>query len=270
MADTVEQGTEVVAGEAAPVEASKPVAAKPPAAAKPTVAKARKAKAPVAVKTVTAPAPAEVVTPAPAIAEPVIDAPVIPAPTEKKIVAKKPVVAKTKAPKTTKPVKPAAAAPVTRTATASSKEARIMTTPATEYTEKFQTAIKEASEKAKAAFEKSQASFGEIGEFTKGNVEALVESTKIFATGFQALSKGYLTESKSAFETLTAEIKELTAAKTPTELLEKQSTLLRKQFDAAVAASSKNSEAVLKLANEAFQPISTRVTLAVEKVKKAA
>ena len=145
-----------------------------------------------------------------------------------------------------------------------------MTTPTTEYTEKFQAAIKEASEKAKAAFEKSQASFGEIGEFTKGNVEALVESTKIFAAGFQALSKGYLTESKSAFETLTAEIKELTGAKTPTELLEKQSTLLRKQFDAAVAASSKNSEAVLKLANEAFQPISTRVTLAVEKVKKAA
>ena len=145
-----------------------------------------------------------------------------------------------------------------------------MTTTATEYTEKFQTAIKEASEKAKAAFEKSQASFGEIGEFTKGNVEALVESTKIFAAGFQALSKGYLTESKSAFETLTAEIKDLTGAKTPTELLEKQSTLLRKQFDAAVAASSKNSEAVLKLANEAFQPISNRVSIAVEKVKHVA
>ena len=41
-------------------------------------------------------------------------------------------------------------------------------------------------------------------------------------------------------------------------------------FDAAVAASSKNSEAMLKLANEAFQPISTRVSLAVEKIKKAA
>jgi phasin family protein len=109
-----------------------------------------------------------------------------------------------------------------------------------------------------------------MGEFTKGNVEALVESTKIFATGLQALSKGYLSETKSAFETLTAEFKDMTTVKTPSELLEKQSSLLRKQFDAAVATSSKNSEAMLKLASEAFQPISNRVSLAVEKVKKAA
>ena len=165
---------------------------------------------------------------------------------------------------------PIAAAPAPRAATASTKEARIMTTPATEITEKFQTAMKDATDKAKAAFEKSQASLGEMGAFTKGNMEAMVESTKIFAAGLQALSKGYMTESKSAFETLTAEMKELAAVKSPTELMEKQSALLRKQFDAAVAVTSKNSEAMLKLANEAFQPISSRVSIAVEKIKHAA
>ena len=116
-------------------------------------------------------------------------------------------------------------------------------TTTTEFTEKMQTAFKDASEKAKAALEKSQASFGELGEFAKGNVEALVESTKILSTGLQELGKGYATEGKTAFETLTSEFKDLAAAKTPTELLEKQSALLRKHFDAAVAASSKNSEA---------------------------
>lgn len=180
--------------------------------------------------------------------------------------AAKPVVS---APKALQPVK-SAAAPLPRTATASRKEYSIMTATTTEYTEKFQTAIKDASEKAKAAFEKSQASFGEIGEFTKGNVEALVESSKILASGLQELTKGYATESKSAFEALAAEFKSLTAVKSPSELLEKQSALLRKQFDAAVAASSKNSEALLKLTNEAFQPISNRVSLAVEKIKHAA
>jgi phasin family protein len=164
----------------------------------------------------------------------------------------------------------AASAPKVRTASASTKEPRTMTTQTTEMTEKFQAVIKDASEKAKTAFEKSQASFGELGEFTKGNVEALVESTKILATGLQELSKSYLTETKSVMETMTAEFKALSEVKSPSELIEKQSTLLRKQFDAAVAASSKNSEAVLKLANEAFQPISTRVSLAVEKVKHAA
>ena len=180
-------------------------------------------------------------------------------------------------PKTTKPAKTApapktpsaVASPAPAKASAPIKETPIMTTTI-DYTEKFTTAMKDAQEKAKAALEKSQASLGEMGTFTKGNVEALVESTKIFATGLQELSKGYMTESKAAFETLTAEIKEMAAVKTPAELMEKQSTLLRKQFDAAVAVSSKNSEAMLKLASEAFQPISNRVSLAVEKIKHAA
>jgi phasin family protein len=69
-----------------------------------------------------------------------------------------------------------------------------------------------------------------------------------------------VSEGKASFETMSADIKELASAKSPTEFFEKQSALLRKQFDAVVATSSKNSEAFLKLANEAFQPISTRVS----------
>lgn len=141
---------------------------------------------------------------------------------------------------------------------------------ATDYTEKFQGVFKDASEKAKAMLEKSKETFGDAGEFAKGNVEAMVESTKILAAGLQEMGKGYVAESKTAFETLGAELKELAGAKSPTEFFEKHTALLRKHFDAAVAVSSKNSEAMLKLANEAFQPISNRVSLAVEKMKQAA
>ena len=162
-------------------------------------------------------------------------------------------------------------APLARTAAVIKKAPKMTTTTTTtEYTEKFQTALKDASAKAKAAFEKSQANLGEVGAFTKGNVEALVESTKILASGLQAMTKGYATESKTAFETLSAEMKSYAAVKSPSELLEKHSSLMRAHFDAAVAASSKNSEAMLKLANEVFQPISNRVSLAVEKIHKAA
>lgn len=180
---------------------------------------------------------------------------------------KLPVAAKTpaKAPATSP-----AAAPLPVKATAPRKEHSIMTATTAEFTDKFQSAIKDATDKAKAAFEKSQASLGDVTTFAKGNVEAIVESSKILATGLQEMGKGYVTESKSAVETLTAEIKDLTSVKSPTEFFEKQTALLRKQFDAAVAASSKNSEAFLKLANEAFQPISNRVSLAVEKIKQAA
>ncbi len=188
-------------------------------------------------------------------------------PAAKPAPVKKPAAAPVKTYSATKTKQPAAAAAI-RSASAPTKDKTIMTT--TDYTEKFQSAFKDASDKAKAAMEKSQSQFGELGAFTKGNVEALVEASKIFTSGFQELSKAYLADGKTAVETLTAEIKDLTAVKSPTELLEKQSALLRKQFDAVVAASSKNSEAVLKLANEAFQPISNRVSLAVEKIKHAA
>jgi len=297
MADIVEQGTEAVAATAAPVEvpresvetpatiapdaepAAKPVPVKRNGAsgkrtkaqamtevesAKETAAPIKSAKPKRAVRKARPAA-----TPTVAAAPDAIPA-AIPMSTVKPVKTKSALAAKPTPAKKTKPAKPAAAAPVARTVTAASKELRIMTTPTTEYAEKFQTVIKDASEKAKAAFEKSQSQFGEIGTFTKGNVEALVEASKILTSGLTALSKGYMSESKSAFETLTAEFKELAAVKSPTELLEKQSTLMRKQFDAAVATTSKNSEAVLKLASEAFQPISNRVSIAVEKIKHAA
>jgi len=165
----------------------------------------------------------------------------------------------------------------TKTTTASAKSAApkqkdfiIMTATTTEMTETIQTAMKEAAEKAKAAFEKSQAALGDVSTFTKGNVEAVVESTKILATGLQEMGKTYVAETKSVVETMQAEIKELAAVKSPTEFFEKQNAMMRKQFDAAMAATSKNSEAMLKLASEAFQPISNRVSLAVEKIKHAA
>ena len=157
-----------------------------------------------------------------------------------------------------------------KSAAAKQKDFTIMTATTTEMTESIQNAMKEAAEKAKAALEKSQAALGDMGTFTKGNVEAVVESTKILATGLQEMTKGYVAETKTVVETLTADVKDLASVKSPTEFFEKQNAMLRKQFDAAVAATSKNSEAMLKLASEAFQPISNRVSLAVEKIKQAA
>jgi phasin family protein len=232
---------------------------------------------PAAVKT-DAPVPAPVVTKAvtpvaaPTPAKPAKVKPVAKAPAKKvtKAPAAKPPVAAAPAP-AVKPAfkRPATATPSVKPVTAAAakvsaprKELFAMATT-TEFTDKMTAAFKDAQDKAKAAF-------GDAGAFAKGNVEAVVESSKILASGIQEMSKGYVAETKSAFEAMTADVKELTTVKSPTEFFEKQSALMRKNFDAAVAASSKNSEAMLKLANEAFQPISTRVSLAVEKIKKAA
>ena len=153
------------------------------------------------------------------------------------------------------------------------KETTMATTAkktAEDFSSKIQDAMKDAQGRAKTALEKSQAAMGDVNEFSKGNLEALVETSKVLASGIQTMGKSYVAEVKSTFETIQADAKELTAVKSPKEFVEIQSKLLRKYFDNAVAFNSKNAEATLKLANEAFQPISSRVSLAVEKVRKAA
>ncbi len=86
----------------------------------------------------------------------------------------------------------------------------------------------------------------------------------------QDIGKTYVEEAKSAFETATADLKEIAAIKSPTELFQIQGKLARRNFDALVAFSSKSSEAFVKLANEGFAPLSGRVSLAADKISKAA
>jgi len=140
----------------------------------------------------------------------------------------------------------------------------------TKITEGLETVMGEAQSKAKEAFEKSSAFLGDYAAFAKGNVEAVVESGKILAEGLQDMGTNLVAEGRSTFETVSADIKDMAAAKSPTDLIQLQSDMFRKSFDSAVAYGSKNTEAMLKIASDAIAPISSRVSLAVEKVRQVA
>lgn len=191
----------------------------------------------------------------------------------KKTIAKKTIVKKAAA-KPAQPKKTAkAAAPKQAAKAAPSFKETIMakTKTATEdFTGKVKDAMTDAQDRAKLAFEKSQALFGEAGEFTKANVEALVESGKVLAAGMQDMGKDYVAEAKTAFETVQADIKDLSAVKTPADFFKLQGEIMRRNFDAAVASGSKHSEKAVKIAGEAFAPIQNRVAKAIEMVKQAA
>ncbi len=136
--------------------------------------------------------------------------------------------------------------------------------------EKAQTYFAEANDRAKAAMAKSTKMFEDMNEFNKGNVEALVESGKIAAKGFETLGQNAAEYGRKSFEGATATLKSLSTVKSPTDFFKLQSDYVRTSFDALVAETSKTTEAVLKLAGEVAQPISSRVAVAVEKVKIAA
>jgi len=150
------------------------------------------------------------------------------------------------------------------------KEKIMATAKTTDFTKPIADVVGELQTRAQAAYDKGTEVVTEVTEFTKGNVEAIVESSKIYAAGAQTLGKTYVEEAKSAYETITADVKELAAVKSPTELFQLQGKILRRNFDVFVATSAKNSEAVAKLANDTFAPLTGRMTVAAEKLSKVA
>ena len=135
---------------------------------------------------------------------------------------------------------------------------------------KAQALFADFNDRTKAAVEKSTKLVEEANEFAKGNVEALVESGRIAAKGFETLGQDAAEYGRKSFENATAALKSFAAVKSPTEFFKLQSDFVRGAFDSYVAEASKNTEAVLKLAGDAAQPLSNRFAVAAEKVKTAA
>ena len=188
---------------------------------------------------------------------------------KKAALASKPVPAKKAKPATKKP----AAKPATKTPPISQLKETIMATAETatiDYTTKAKEMAADMQTRAKAAYDKGTEMTKEAVEFQKGNLEALVESGKILVSGMQDLGRTYADEAKSAAETVQGDVKKVAEIKSPTELFQLQGDIARRNFDAMVSATSKNTEAMLKLVNDAFAPVSNRMSLAAEKVGKAA
>lgn len=136
--------------------------------------------------------------------------------------------------------------------------------------EKFQSFFTDFSDRAKATLEKSAQLSEELAELTKGNFEAASESAKIAAKGAETIAQGTADFTKKSFEDATAAMKRYTSIKSPAELMQLNSELVKSSFDSAVAHASMMSEAMTKLAGEIFQPLSSRYAVAAEKIKAAA
>ena len=122
----------------------------------------------------------------------------------------------------------------------------------------------------RSAYEKSNTLVAEMADYSRGNVEAAMESARILAEGVQTMGRETVEESKSAYETMAEDMRKLAAAKSPTEFLQLQGEFFRRSIDTAVTQGSKNTEAFLRLTNEAFAPVSNRMSVAMDRVAKAA
>ncbi|WP_394729741.1 phasin family protein [Altererythrobacter sp. GH1-8] len=144
------------------------------------------------------------------------------------------------------------------------------TAKTTDFTAQAKEMAADVQARIKTAAAKAGEFASEAGEFNKANLEAVVESGKVFYAGAQELVRADVEAGKSVVETVTADVKKMAAIKSPTELMQLQGELARRNFDAVVSYGSKRTEEIVKLYNDAFAPISSRVSVAVEKFSKAA
>jgi phasin family protein len=110
----------------------------------------------------------------------------------------------------------------------------------------------------------------EFVSFGQGNLEAFTKAGQIWAAGVQELSKQFAATAQAHVDQTVATFKALTSVKSFKEAVDLQSTLARSTVEKAVAETGKLTDASLKLAEQAWAPVTARVTLAVEKFGRPA
>ena len=153
--------------------------------------------------------------------------------------------------------------PIAQGVTTMTDTVKATTEKATEY-------LADVRVKATEAAEKGKKMAANAVEFNKANIEAMIEAGKIAAKGAQDMGKTNVEFAKSNFAEMQVAVKEIVAVKSPTDFVKLQGDYARKSFDVAVAQASKNTEAMVKLVSDMFQPISNRIAVTTDYFKKAA
>ncbi len=131
--------------------------------------------------------------------------------------------------------------------------------------EKIFGATRERVEKAsQSAFKTAE----ELQKLSKENLDAYVQASQVMAKGFEQMGKAWMAYTQEAMEQSAAAAKALLGAKSVKEAVDLQQDWAKSTFDKLVSESTKLSEQTVKVANEAFEPINARFTVAVEKLWK--
>lgn len=119
----------------------------------------------------------------------------------------------------------------------------------------------------KTLVERSQRIAQEAAELARGNVEAMVASSRIAAQNATTIGQEAAEAGRKSFEEASEAIKSFADAKTPSELLRLQGEFARSYMETMIAEGTRLSETVVKLTGEAMQPVQNRFAVAAEKVK---
>ena len=129
----------------------------------------------------------------------------------------------------------------------------------------FQDMFAKANENGQQFAKRGQKVAEELADLARANVEAMVEAGRVATEGARSLGQDVVAKQRDGFEQAADAIRSLAEAKSPTEYLQLQGDFARASFDRMVSESSKLTESMVKLAGEAFQPLSNRASANAER-----
>ena len=144
---------------------------------------------------------------------------------------------------------------------------KIMKNETNKVAERVQAAFGDVNDRAKSAIERNTRFAEELTELGRGNVEALVASTKVAARGLETIGQEVAEFGRRSFEDASAAMRGFADVKSPADFFRLQTEFARSQFDNVVSESSKLSEKMIKLAGDVAEPVANRANVAAERVR---
>lgn len=137
-------------------------------------------------------------------------------------------------------------------------------------TKNYEQAVAMTKEQVEKASTAAFRGYDELVALNKDNLDAFVKSSNVMVKGYEAIGKEFMAFAQSSIDANVQATQAIFGAKTLREMIDLQAAYTRKNFDSAVAESSKIGELSVKVANEAFEPLQSRVNVAVESLLKPA
>jgi phasin family protein len=131
-------------------------------------------------------------------------------------------------------------------------------------------AVSAAQTKFNSAGEKMQTQVQDMMAIAKGNYAAAVEATTAAKKGFETLSKVAADFTKTTVADAQANMKTLSAVKTPKEFFDVQTSVMKSSYEKFVGEMSKFTELYMKVAGDVTAPMSNRAAVVMDTVTKKA
>ena len=128
--------------------------------------------------------------------------------------------------------------------------------------------VEQTAKMTQEQFDTAIKGYDEVSGLAKANVEAMLASGKALATGIETLNTEMMDFSKKQFEGSVKASKALAGAKTAQELFDLHSDMTKKTYETFVDRWTKMSELMVKVAQDAAEPVNSRVMEMTQKFAK--